>query len=334
LLENKLDICLITYNRSKFVYDTLVQFVNSPFKNCRITVLDNCSTDNTNVICCKLTNSFKNFRYIKNKFNISGDANYLRAIEVSDKLYTWVICDDDFYDFSDCNDVIEAIDSEKYDIISVGSDAQYDWERGLITTPKELIDKKARFFSSYTYFPSMIIKNRLFDSECAIKAFKTLGDYAPNFPFLYKAYENNFSIFTSKKNIVLHNVGDFLTISRLSWFTGWVNNCSNFIKEENLKRDTITKIWERGSLLKFLILAIMLEKITANKDHSIDKNDLFKKLALIFLGFTWDQKIMMLFALPFCFVPSFFYLHLYNLYNYICLRFFGKKNKNYLNFEQ
>ena len=53
MIEEKMEIILITYNRSKYLDNTLNQFLNSPFKNCKFTVLDNCSPDNTPEICAK-----------------------------------------------------------------------------------------------------------------------------------------------------------------------------------------------------------------------------------------------------------------------------------------
>ena len=59
MIEEKMEIILITYNRSKYLDNTLNQFLNSPFKNCKFTVLDNCSPDNTPEICAKYENYFQ-----------------------------------------------------------------------------------------------------------------------------------------------------------------------------------------------------------------------------------------------------------------------------------
>ena len=121
MIEEKLEILLITYNRYKDLEKTLKQFYDGPFSECKFTILDNYSDDNTPDVCTKYQKLFPNLIITRHEKNIGGNANILRAVETSNSLYTWVICDDDNYDFSDCSDIINAIDSEKYDLISPGS---------------------------------------------------------------------------------------------------------------------------------------------------------------------------------------------------------------------
>ena len=65
---------------------------------------------------------------VRHPKNIGANPNILRAVETSNSIYTWIICDDDFYDFSDCLDIIDAINSEKFDLISPGT--QYEKKMG------------------------------------------------------------------------------------------------------------------------------------------------------------------------------------------------------------
>ena len=121
MIEEKMEIILITYNRSKYLDNTLNQFLNSPFKNCKFTVLDNCSPDNTPDICAKYEKLFPNMHIVRHSTNIGGNANILRAVETSESKYTWILGDDDNYDFSTVDDVIDAVVSDKYDFIYVTS---------------------------------------------------------------------------------------------------------------------------------------------------------------------------------------------------------------------
>ena len=41
MLEDLLELVLITYNRSEYLDNTLKQFADSPFKNCKMTIIDN-----------------------------------------------------------------------------------------------------------------------------------------------------------------------------------------------------------------------------------------------------------------------------------------------------
>jgi glycosyltransferase involved in cell wall biosynthesis len=102
MLEEDLEILLITYDRAKDLEKTLNQVLNSPFKNCKITVIDNCSPDDTPQVCAYFQKLFSNLEIIRHKKNIGSSPNYLRAVELSSSNYTWVLCDDDTFDFSNC----------------------------------------------------------------------------------------------------------------------------------------------------------------------------------------------------------------------------------------
>jgi len=110
-MKNNLEIIIITYNRSKYLEKTLLQIKDSPISNYKITILNNCSTDNTLEICDKYKKYFKNFNIITNNKNIGGNANIARAFELATLDYVWVMCDDDNYDFSNWNKIEKEIDN-------------------------------------------------------------------------------------------------------------------------------------------------------------------------------------------------------------------------------
>ena len=100
-LKDKLQIILVTYNRSKYAKRTLDLFLNaSPVKDCDLLVLDNNSTDDTGQVVAEFQKSHGNLSYIKNKYNVGLSGNIARAMELADKEYVWIIGDDDVYDFS------------------------------------------------------------------------------------------------------------------------------------------------------------------------------------------------------------------------------------------
>ena len=182
MIEENLEIVLITYNRYKDLENTLKKFSDGPFSLCKITILDNCSDDKTPEICVKYKNIFPNMTIIRHKKNIGGNANILRAAETSTSNYTWVICDDDNYDFSDCQDIINAINSGKYDLISPGSPAEQEWERGLSTSVKKLIEKGSFYFVARSFVPGTIFKTELFDSICVLEGYANIHNFFPYFP--------------------------------------------------------------------------------------------------------------------------------------------------------
>jgi glycosyltransferase involved in cell wall biosynthesis len=110
-LEDILEIIIITYNRGKDLERTLRDLFakNCPVRGVQITILNNSSTDNTDKICNDYTRLHSNIKCIKHPKNIGGNANVCRAFEISSKEYTWVLADDDHYNWSFWPDIYKAM---------------------------------------------------------------------------------------------------------------------------------------------------------------------------------------------------------------------------------
>jgi len=304
MLMNKLEILLITYNRAHDLDCTLQQLLESPFAQCKITILDNCSSDETPLVCVEYENLFPNLKIIRHHKNIGGLANYLRAVELSESLYTWVLCDDDDLDFSECSDVIEAIESERFDLISLGSPGQFEWERGLTTTSKELIERGARYYHTFSFMPGFIFKTELYSSDCIYKGYMVAGDLYPQNIFLNKSVEQNFSIYMSKKEIIKRGFHNQLSsvFSTLYWLKASVNTCAT-ISDKKLRRRAIYEIFEGGKL-KFLIhlsFVIINEKLSEKKPL---QGSLYKNYIIVALGLSLDQLFLWLLTLPILLTPA------------------------------
>lgn len=133
--KDLLSIVIITYNRSSFLEHTLKELLlNSPFSDCEITVLNNCSTDNTLEVCEKFHNDNEcvnnQLSIVTNRFNIGGDANILRATEYGSRKYMWILADDDRYDFSKVDDILAVMNEGNVGLIHVGAREDEPWPLG------------------------------------------------------------------------------------------------------------------------------------------------------------------------------------------------------------
>lgn len=306
MLEDKLEILLITYNRAGDLERTLGQLLDSSFARCKMTVLDNASADETPSVCAKYRSLFPDLKVIRHGKNIGGLANYLRAVELSESPYTWVLCDDDHFDFTECSDVIEALEGERVDLISVGAPGQSDWERGLTTTSRELIERGARYFFVFSFLPSLIFRTALYDSECILWAYMIGRDLYPQFVFLNKSVENNFSIYTAKAKILNRGIENEEVFSVLFWFTSWVNSCAA-ITDQRLRRKVVYEAFESGSFVKNLVRIIYTDKIFGRKRRLL-RRGFYENIVLLALGFSWGQRLQLLLALPFALIPRPFYM--------------------------
>lgn len=121
-IKEKLQICLITYNRKKYLKHTLDRLINenSPVKDIDIIILDNASTDGSSELIDEYCNNYKNLKHIRRQINIGGNANICRAFELGatcGKDYFWVLCDDDDFDWTNWAEIENAILQNKYDLL-------------------------------------------------------------------------------------------------------------------------------------------------------------------------------------------------------------------------
>lgn len=208
LLKNKLSIIITTYNRANLLKKTLECLRDSPVKCCRITVLNNKSTDNTLSVCDSLSCSFINFQVITHPVNLGGGCeNYIHAIEYCATEYMWILADDDEYDFSGFGDVAKHIIAGDVELIQVGAHSDRMWNWGVKDTPENLCKMGYNYFKYSSFLPCTIFKYEFF-----CKYIKQAYDYIhyryPHMPCLVKAYENNSRVYLSKRRIVRAVIGN------------------------------------------------------------------------------------------------------------------------------
>lgn len=307
MIDNKLEILVITYNRSKELDNTLKQLLSSPFSRCKITILDNCSPDNTPSVCARYEKLFPNFRIVRHKTNIGGDPNYLRAVELSDATYIWILGDDDSYDFSDCDDVFDIIRNENADIICVGYSGQLAWESGFMATSRELVRRGSRYFYIVGFIPNIIFRRSLFDYECLYNAYRNIMNLFPQLVLANKSLENNSSVYIAKNKIVHRDPRNKAGFSPLFHLLAWVNSCQ-MIKDKKLRRKVIYEIFDNKLIFfKKVVTYIAYAKATRS-------SNLMKKVTLLALGFSKDQLAMLIVASSILLLPTPFCKLLLNIY--------------------
>jgi len=303
----KLEILLITYNRAEYLERTLRQLQNSPFSACKITLLDNCSTDDTPQVYRRLGEALPQMKVVRHPKNIGACANYLRAVELSQSLYTWILCDDDLFDFSDCDDVLEALHCEEFDLISLGSPGQLAWERGLKTTSRGLIERGSPYFGVFTFVPGVIFKTALFDSECMAKGYRNIINSFPHYEFVSKSAREDFSVYVSQREIVQRDAHGSLP-GRLHHLRVWVNSATT-IEDPALRALVIDRtVPTRWGWLKYLGVAIVKEKLQHPKR-------VFRQVSELALGLNPFQRWMLFFLSPLVLLPAPAYQLAYRLWH-------------------
>ena len=245
-VRDRLQIILITYNRAKFVQRTFERFFyeGSPVYDYDFLVLDNNSSDNTADIVRKFAKTHPNVRYSKNRYNLGISGNIAKAMEIAEKDYVWIIGDDDKFDFSNWNEVEEAI-SNNEKVICI---ARY-------AVPEEYKNSPAYQLFQLTFITGGIYSTSLFSDTTIKNAFDSVYTLFSHIPPVISHLNNGGKIYTVNKAISdngmnieetdvsyvrgYKNVTELYDRTvRMSWILGYANVIS-LLRDKKLKQECI-----------------------------------------------------------------------------------------------
>lgn len=165
-----LEVFILTYNRSGYLRESIQSVLASSFKDFTLTVVDNCSTDDTG----EVVKSFDDprLKYVKHPENIGGINNINSAIKMASGDYVVLFHDDDKmtpemlyeeYNFLEAHEDVGCVSSTATDFHDDGSvddyvpafDGEYKIFRG-----RELFDA---YFAegTHTVCPSIMYRTRV-----------------------------------------------------------------------------------------------------------------------------------------------------------------------------
>ena len=291
-LEEILQIFLITCNRSTLLDNTLRQLQDSPFAACRFTILDNRSTDSTPEVVSRYREHFADYHVVRHNRNIGGDGNYLRAIELSTAMYTWVLCDDDNYDFADTADLIYALESCIYDLIYVASrsEVHLGWNWTGATTTKTLIRGGARYHRACAFWPGLIFRTQHFEDR-----FLHHAPYMfPAMKFINKSIDEDFSVYIPQREVVIRYEGSAPETSPLILYREWVISIS-LVADHDIKK-TVIEQWTNLGFFRTLAFWIAMDRVRRTPG-------LFKCYVDILFALTPAKRMQLIFLFPLLLLP-------------------------------
>jgi len=253
-LAEKIELFIFTYNRGPFLEKTLAQLAASPFSLCQITVVDNASTDTTDQVCRAFADQVPRFRHVKHRANLGCSANYLRAVELARGLYTWVLCDDDRFDFSKAGDIIEKILEGRLDLISVGVHG-HNLRAGTLTTTRR-IALEQEYFLWHSFIASLIFKTEHFDSNNLVEGYHNADTLLPHFMFIANMAIKDVTIYVSKEKVI--SKGNNFGYAPLQFLVGWLKGC-NKIPDRVLRRKCMSEVLGGLWFWRNTIFAILIE---------------------------------------------------------------------------
>lgn len=243
----ELGIYIITYNRAFKLEATLNYILNSAICHFPITVLDNCSTDNTFEVVTKYTCRFDNLEIIKNKVNVGLGANFLKVFDYSDYNYTWILCDDDKIEAVAFDDVMDVIQEGKIDLIHVGAHAQKEWPfGGRFFTPRELLKNKYPYFKFSSFIPCNIFKTNAF-TKFMLPGYGNIVNAYPHMPFLFDLYKTDGKVYVAKNPIIVAQPSDS-GYTHTQWFSWWMKTCELLGNKEDVRLAYLDQYKDIGSV--------------------------------------------------------------------------------------
>lgn len=91
----KLSLCIPTYNRGRFIGETIESIIGQATDEVEIVVSDNGSSDDTEALIRTYQEKFPRIRYFRWDSNVGADRNFLKVIELATGTYCWFMGSDD-----------------------------------------------------------------------------------------------------------------------------------------------------------------------------------------------------------------------------------------------
>jgi len=267
ILNEKLEIILITYNRKSFLEATLNQIFSetSPIRDLDIKILNNCSNDGTTELIEKYKELHPNIEHVIHNRNIGGNANIARAFEISKKKYVWVLCDDDVYDWTNWYKIEKAIDDD-YDVI-------------FTKIPENNIENKTTlgvYFSCATFLPGCIYKTENITTDVLYNMYNNIPNMFPHLALFAKNINENKRIFYIDCNVV--NIGGKVT--SFDTFTRGLENTYKRPTNSNMfweigYYNSLDLIADKKKRLEVLSYPVFFSNLTNNMIYTIIINKKF-----------------------------------------------------------
>ncbi|RFC40600.1 MAG: Glycosyl transferase family 2 [Candidatus Nitrotoga sp. CP45] len=161
--ETKLSICMATYNRGRFIGETLDSILSQIVPGVELVIVDGASPDNTPEVMAQYLLRYPEIRYFREQENSGVDGDYDKAVGYARGEYCWLVTDDDLLSPMAISRVLESLNGE-FDLVVVNSQVRnVDFSKVLetrllkFTTDKEYAAKDGEeFFSEVANYLSFI----------------------------------------------------------------------------------------------------------------------------------------------------------------------------------
>jgi glycosyltransferase involved in cell wall biosynthesis len=272
--NQQLEPVLITYNRSADLQRTLNAFIEARLTDITLHVLDNASTDDTKSVVIAAQAQWPNLLYHRNQYNIGGNANILRAVEISTSEYSWILGDDDAWHIEDISELCAVLHEGTADIIRLGWLAS-PLSKGCIKEAVDLASTETMFFASMSMISATIIRRTIITPNLP-HAYMGVSDAYPQLvPIMRTITRRPLRIYTVKRDLMTHKPS-----TTPGYYFGDLEWCSSWFK--------ISRFLECSRLRK-LFVGEVLTYMCRNKPGPLNEFIMLIKVALNYKALGIDQ---------------------------------------------
>jgi abequosyltransferase len=277
-----LTIAIPTYNRADYLdrclHSIFIQLV--PETSICVKIFDNCSTDTTEEVVKKFTDSDIRILYTKNEKNIGPDLNIGQCYYTSTSKYTLVFGDDDVFLEGALAYLMKVLDrEEEFGLVFLN---YYSFKKDFITEkPKTKI-----FNSSYLldrnfimkivgyrigFISANIVNNSAINKDEIINNVGTYFNHL--FPILGSVKKSYPNVYIGKY-LIAQQIGNS---ENFDFFKVFADNFYKIIVQSFGYKDKIVQIIETECIIKIVPFAIVLAKKKGHKLSTFDSISLIQK---------------------------------------------------------
>lgn len=177
-----LTVAIPTFNRLPYLKESLPEIANQceQFPDIEVLVINNHSTDRTELFVGDLMRYHSRLRYIRNEMNIGADANFIRCVEEAKGKYVWLFGDDEILCKDGIKNVRDALNHNDMGFLLLGNmrDSDPTEDKTYSSYSEFMRIEGVRVAIEYGFLTRSIFKRDLFDCNIARKYAATRSGHA------------------------------------------------------------------------------------------------------------------------------------------------------------
>jgi glycosyltransferase involved in cell wall biosynthesis len=297
-----LEIIIITFNRCGYLSSTLQALDNSLFRFCKITVLDNFSTDATPSILEHYLQRLPFFSFLTHPRNINGNPNIVRAYEISSSPYLWLLGDDDIINTKHAQQVLEVCAQGVADLINLWRvTVRKSQPTGLHHLNTYIKQYKYLWFDQ-SFISGVITKTSLITDNTLSSAYDMISSSYPQLVFTIEAMTNEGLIYICPEPVVERSGDDVQSFGlqhrlNLTWYLWWLK-ISSLIPDPEMRAVCADDGFQCISFKRFILHSVL--------DFRLRGNELTLHKLLLIMSYQPKARIIYCFLLlPIYLIPLF-----------------------------